>query len=202
MLGLPIASIKEPNLPVYFALRETLALEKLALKDQASLTLRNWTGHLLLVWHREPARFRKPIQIICWHNLAAVNFWQIGKKLSTEATLNREELVHGMLYAFYGNEMLLDAVRAVMQGSSYADLVKDQSDLEGLGIKYKDLLDAAGIDFKLVERVGELKFVLGDLLAQTDVEKMEKSHIGPTRIRWRKEVKNARQTSFCNKSNP
>jgi hypothetical protein len=45
-------------------------------------------------------------------------------------------------------------IRARGKGSGYADLVHDEGKLEGLGIKYKPLLDACNIDFSLVQRAG------------------------------------------------
>ena len=40
LMALPVASLKEANLPINFAVDETLTLEKLALRDEAKLTLR------------------------------------------------------------------------------------------------------------------------------------------------------------------
>ena len=80
-----------------------------------------------------------------------------------------------MVYAFDGNDALLDAVRAVNQGSSYADLVQDMSDLQGIGEANREPLEAIGFDFALIERAGELKTILGDLLAKVSADKLEKS---------------------------
>lgn len=167
--------IREPSLPVNFACDETLTLEKLALRDEPKLKLRklDWSLVTSLAQRSRALQEAESIYMLAQFGTGELLVkWQAA---STEAIAIREELTHGMLYAFDGNEVLLDAVRAIMQGNSFSDLVQDQSDLEGLGIKYKDLLDAAGIDFKLIERAGEMKFILGDLLAQSNVDKMEKS---------------------------
>jgi hypothetical protein len=89
--------------------------------------------------------------------------------------VNRDQLLHLYDYAFDEQPNLLDALADIRKGSGYADLVNDEGKLEGLGVKYKPLLDACNIDFSLVQRAGELKILLGDMLAQVDVEKMEKS---------------------------
>jgi hypothetical protein len=175
LVAIQMDAVREPSLPVNFAIDEALTLQKLAEKDKDRLTLRKLDWALVTSLAQ---RGRALQEADTMYLLAQFGTGELLKKweaASTEAIAIREELTHGMLYAFDGNEVLLDAVRAIMQGGSYSDLVQDQSDLEGLGIKYKDLLDAAGIDFKLIERAGELKFILGDLLAQTNVDKMEKS---------------------------
>jgi hypothetical protein len=167
--------IREPDLPINYAIDEALTLQKLALLDEPRLAERKLDWTLVTSLPQRARALQEADTIYMLAQFGTGELLEKWKKASAEAITVREELVHGMSYAFDGNEILLDAVRAVMQGNSYSDLVQDQSDLEGLGIKYKDLLDAAGVDFKFVERAGELKFILGDLLAQTNVEKMEKS---------------------------
>jgi hypothetical protein len=175
LMALPISSLKEPNLPINFAIDETLTLEKLALKDEPMLALRKLDWSLVTSLTQRGRALQEADTIYLLAQFGTGELLTNWKKTSAEGALVKEELVHGMVYAFDEDETLLDAVRAIMEGGSYSDLVQDLSDLEGFGRKYKDLLDAAGIDFKLIERAGELKIILGDLLAQTNVDKMEKS---------------------------
>ncbi len=175
LTAIPPESVREPSLPINFGISEALTLQVLAQRDSEKLKARKLDWNLVTSLGQRTLALQEAESKYMLAQFGTGQIIKEWKKTYEEAIVLREELTHGMLYAFDGNEILLEAVRSIMQGNSYADLVQDQSDLEGLGIKHKDLLDAAGIDYKLVERAGELKITLGDLLAKTNIGKGEKS---------------------------
>lgn len=175
LLAIPSDQIIEPDMPVHIAVSEALILQKQADKDRNQLISRKLDWSLVDSLGTRALALQEADTLYTLTSFGTNELKSNWDKYSTEALELRSELSHAMLYAFDGNEELLDTVRMIMQGSSYADLVQDQSHLEGLGIKHKDLLDAAGIDFSLVERAGQLKVILGDLLARTSVDKSERS---------------------------
>jgi hypothetical protein len=175
LMAISKEEVREPDIPVNYSIEEALTLQGLAMKDKKELLIRKIDWQLVEGLRQRVLAYQEADTLYMVAQFGTGELAEKWKKAYNEAIAVREELVHGMLYAFDGNELLLDAVHSIMQGSSYSDLAHDHSELEGIGIKYKDLLDANGIDFKLVLRAGELKTILLDLLAQTNVEKMEKS---------------------------
>lgn len=175
LTSIPQSLVREPNMPVNHIVAEAITLEKIAVKDQDQLSSRKLDWSLVSTLGQRARALQEANTMYMVAQFGTGELKDQFEKALTEAMTLREDLTHGMLYAFDENELLLEAVRSIMQGNSYSDLVQDLSDLEGLGTKHKDLLDSAGIDFKLIDRAGELKIILGDLLATTNVEKMEKS---------------------------
>jgi hypothetical protein len=175
LMAIPAEEVREPGFPINYAAGEALTLQQLAERDKDKLSVRKIDWNLVSTLGQRTLALQEAETKYMMAQFGTGELYAQWTKAYNEAVALREELTHSMLYAFDGNEVLLEAVRGIMQGTSYTDLVQDQSDLEGYCIKFKDLLDTAGIDFKLVERAGELKVILGELLAKTNVEKMDKS---------------------------
>jgi hypothetical protein len=167
--------VREPDLPVHIAVVEIKTLDVLANKYKTKLQALNldWSIVERLV---PGANALQEAEIeLTLANFGTTELATQWENLYSEAFTNRGKLLNAMDYAFDSNQNLLDALHEIRGGSGYADLVEDEGKLEGYGIKFKHLLDACNIDFNLVKRAGELKILLGDMLAKVDVEKMEKS---------------------------
>lgn len=173
--SLTLDEIREPDLPVHIAVIEIKTLDVLANKYKAELLSLNLDWSLVERLVPGANALQEAEVELAVANFGTTELAQQWGKLSSEAVTNRGRLLNWMDYAFDGNANLLAALQEIRAGSGYADLVADEGKLEGLGVKYKELLDACKIDFNLVLRAGELKILLGDILAKVDVEKMEKS---------------------------
>lgn len=169
------ADVQAPDMPVQFAVSESLELKEVATKDKAALAVRKLDFALVESLGPKGRALRQAetnLLNACFGSSSEADRFV---KSASEAQSLREGLVHDMNYAFFGKEPLLQAVRDIQKGSSYADLVQDMSDLNGLGTKNADLLNQAGVDMKLVARADALATELGDLLAKTSAAKMDSS---------------------------
>lgn len=175
LLSIPAEQVRAPDKPIYRAASEAILLRNVAFMDREGLSVRKLDWSLVESLEKRVLALQEAETRYQLAQFGPGELLEKWNMISTEGIILRDELTHAMLYAFFGKDSLLEAVRMIMEGDSYADLVQDQSDMEILGRENKDLLDAAGVDFTLVERAGELKTILGDLLAKVNLEKMEKS---------------------------
>ena len=119
---LPEELVREPDIPVPFAIAEALTLQHQAMEDKDQLMIRklDWT---LVESLRDRALALQEADtnylLAQFGNSEILAQW---KAASTEGIALREELIHGMQYAFDGDDVLLEALRSISQGSSFADL--------------------------------------------------------------------------------
>lgn len=169
------ALFRDISIPECFMIQESLELKLIAEKHKEFLAVRNLDWTLVDTLDIRAYALQEAYTA---YLLAAFGTDKLAKawdKLYTEAVTIREQSLHDFVYAFDGHENLLELVKEIRKGDSFADLVQDMSSIEGAGIQNKELLDAAKIDFAMIERAGELKTELAEMLAKVNVEKVEKS---------------------------
>lgn len=170
-----LTDVKEPNIPVEVLVAEAKVLGHLAKKDWDFLSIRKLERSLVDTIDLRANALQEAESEYTYSQFDDPELAKQFAELVSEATNLRARLINDFYYAFDGDEALTDVVRDISEGGSYADLVQDMSDLELLGEKHPDKVEAAGVDTSLLKRCGELKITLGDLLAQTTAEKMERS---------------------------
>jgi hypothetical protein len=180
---MPADQVREPNMPVHFAVSEALALRETALTDKPELSKRKLDFDLVDLLGPGGRALRQAdtnYMIVCFGSSELAEQFRTTVEESTDL---RENCTHQMVYAFDGNATLMKAVDDIKQGSSYSDLVQDLSDLSGLAAANAPLLKAVGTDMKMFEQADELSTTLGELLAKTTAEKLERSPEKDTRDR-------------------
>ncbi len=120
-----------------------------------------------------------------------------------EAGKLETELLRAMRFAFRNNPDLLNRIKYIAKGNSYANLIQQLNDLALLGSKNSQLLTAIGFDLDLLDTATEKSAELAELWARS---KNEKAHLSETAVNRNKafwylqqqvtEIRNAGQYVF------
>jgi hypothetical protein len=95
------------------------------------------------------------------------------EKAYNEAVKVVEDVRAGLVFAFQGDQTLLDKVAEIGEGNSIGDFIQDCNDVATVSRNNRELLEAIRYDMKLVERLSELAVILGELYADANVERSE-----------------------------
>ena len=95
------------------------------------------------------------------------------EKAYNEAVEIVEDVKAGLVYAFRGDQGLLDKVAEIGVGNSIGDFIQDCNDFPTISRHNRELLEAIGYDMKKVERLAELAVILGEQYADANVERSE-----------------------------
>jgi hypothetical protein len=169
------ALFRDSTIPEYIMIQEALELKLIAVKHKESLAVRNLDWTLVDTLDIRAYALQEAYTAYLMVTFGTDKLAKAWEKLYTEAVTLREQTLHDFLYAFDGHDNLIELVKKIKEGDSFADLVQDMSDIEGAGLQNKELLDAAGIDFGVIQRAGVLKTELAEMMAKVNVDKMEKS---------------------------
>lgn len=90
---------------------------------------------------------------------------------SPEAYALRDELLHNMRYAYFGDETLLTRVAAVAEGDSDADMIQDLNDLSVIGRENSEALEKVGFDLSKLELAAEMSSEMNNLKAAAGADK-------------------------------
>jgi hypothetical protein len=175
LMAIDPATFRATSVPECFMTQESLELKLIAEKHKEFLVVKNLDWSLvdsldIKAFALQEANTAYLMAVFGTDKLAKA--WE---KLYTEAVMLREQVLHDYYYAFDGHDNLIELVRKIKENDSFADLVQDMSDIEGAGEQNRELLAASGFDFSQLERAGQLKIELAEMLAKINVEKMEKS---------------------------
>ncbi|TRX70487.1 hypothetical protein [Carboxylicivirga sp. M1479] len=83
----------------------------------------------------------------------------------------RNQLLHGLRYAFRKHPNLLALLAEIDEGNSDADMVQDLSDLSVLGIDNPELIQKAGISIEDMNKAATMSDDMGLLRARSNGEK-------------------------------
>jgi len=158
----------KPTLPVSVALQEAVDLMDWCIKDKEELVRAglDWklvedipirTGALRISQSKRQSEYK------------AYQDCQAQWKIEAPVAYNlRNELVHHFYHALYSLPSEYSKVQRISEGFSHADMIQDLMDLYELGQKHTALLEAIGMDLKLLDEARKKSFELSELLAKVN----------------------------------
>lgn len=165
------AAVKYPSIPMDTYFQEAQYLYKYCLPDKAALTKSDLDWALVddLPVRIDAANEAQSI----WHNVRfgreeAQKQWEL---LSPAGYELRDELLHFMYYGYRKHPDMHTRVESVDEGSSDADMIQDLNDLAVIGRENLDPLIAVGFDPAKLEEAASKSNELGELRADSSVDK-------------------------------
>ncbi len=173
--AIPEEETKSPNMPIDAYVQEAENLYHWCGDDETELTGAGLDWSLVQDIPVRAGALRETQSIWFKERFAQEEAEQQWQEESPAGYDLRNQLLHGLLYAYRNAPDLLSRVSAIADGSSHADMIQDLNDIAVLANETIEPLQQINFDVSLLEKAATTADRLSDLLAAATKDRADNS---------------------------